>query len=107
MAATKPASPCCAASRGRTAKKPTEQPAVIRHQNGGTAAIVELPRGSFLMEMEDREGFPQDGEGPVRETLFTLTDIWAGRRRKASSPMATACLGVCRAGERKESHAVT
>ena len=29
--------------------------------------MVPLPGGTFLMGTEDNEGFPQDGEGPVRE----------------------------------------
>ncbi len=31
------------------------------------ARTVALPGGTFLMGTEDAEGFPQDGEGPVRE----------------------------------------
>jgi formylglycine-generating enzyme required for sulfatase activity len=32
--------------------------------------MAALSGGSFLMGTEDREGFPQDGEGPVRETIL-------------------------------------
>lgn len=30
-------------------------------------SMIDLPGGSFLMGTEDAEGFPTDGEGPVRE----------------------------------------
>jgi len=34
------------------------------------AAMVELEGGPFLMGTEDREGYPQDSEGPVREVVL-------------------------------------
>lgn len=54
---------CCVPSRGSpsTAVAVTlSQPGTIRP---GTAAIIG---GDFLMGTEDREGFPSDGEGPIR-----------------------------------------
>lgn len=36
--------------------------------------MVLLPGGSFLMGADDAEGFPEDGEGPVREV--TLASFW-------------------------------
>ncbi len=32
--------------------------------------MVELEGGAFLMGTEDREGYPQDSEGPVREVIL-------------------------------------
>jgi sulfatase modifying factor 1 len=32
--------------------------------------MVELEGGAFLMGTDDREGYPQDGEGPVREVVL-------------------------------------
>lgn len=39
--------------------------------------MVKLDGGRFLMGAEDQEGFPQDGEGPVR--AVTLTGFWIDR----------------------------
>ncbi|MFC0105969.1 formylglycine-generating enzyme family protein [Kibdelosporangium aridum] len=43
-------------------------------QDGDTVGMVLLPGGSFLMGTDDAEGFPEDGEGPVREV--TLASFW-------------------------------
>lgn len=39
--------------------------------------MVKLDGGRFFMGAEDQEGFPQDGEGPVR--AVTLTGFWIDR----------------------------
>ncbi|KQX48891.1 MULTISPECIES: SUMF1/EgtB/PvdO family nonheme iron enzyme [unclassified Paenibacillus] len=36
-------------------------------QGNGTEGMVYLQGGKFLMGTDDKEGFPADGEGPVRE----------------------------------------
>lgn len=75
-------SPCCAASRadGPRADAPTasnkkaasragEAPDA-RAEAGSTEGMVHLEGGTFLMGTEDAEGFPADGEGPVREVVL-------------------------------------
>jgi formylglycine-generating enzyme required for sulfatase activity len=54
---------CCTPARTVTAARiaPVPRPRASRH--GGT---IRLPGGTFLMGAEDGEGFPADGEGPVR-----------------------------------------
>lgn len=57
---------CCAASRSLEANHVSEE------QPEGTNPasadkMIYLPGGSFLMGTENKEGFPADGEGPVRE----------------------------------------
>lgn len=59
---------CCAPSGHDGAARP-ERLAPIA---GGAGALslegmIALPGGAFLMGTEDGEGFPSDGEGPVRE----------------------------------------
>ncbi len=69
------ASPCCAVRRpgggAGAAVAPTAAPgprAAGRAAAGHAAAgLVLLPGGTFLMGTDDAEGFPADGEGPVRE----------------------------------------
>lgn len=45
--------------------------------------MVHLPGGSFLMGTEDRQGFPADGEGPIRRITLDpfLIDTCAVRNR--------------------------
>ena len=50
-----------AASDSRSAPKPTSAP------DAPTAGMVRLEGGSFLMGTDSDEGFPADGEGPVRK----------------------------------------
>lgn len=62
--------PCCIPSRQREAelalsKRMAEERLVIR--TGSTAGMTKLDGGRFLMGAEDAEGFPADGEGPIRE----------------------------------------
>lgn len=48
-------------------------PAPRRHAPptpGNTRGMKSLPGGTFLMGTNDDEGFPQDGEGPVREVTL-------------------------------------
>lgn len=56
---------CCSASRspGGEERKPLQ----FEKGNGNLKGMIGLPGGSFLMGTDDKEGFPADGEGPVRE----------------------------------------
>ena len=76
----KPPPACCVPSRERAAVLEASRNASLtreRSVTGGTADMVELPAGRFLMGTEDREGFPADGEGPVR--AVTLDPFWIDR----------------------------
>lgn len=57
---------CCTASRGSDAQ--VREPAVeAGSESNSTEGMLKLPGGSFLMGTDTDEGFPDDGEGPVRE----------------------------------------
>ncbi|MGH2353793.1 MAG: formylglycine-generating enzyme family protein [Chloroflexota bacterium] len=63
--------PCCAASRPHTTETApaTHQAAVAtleRPPATSREGMVFIPGGEFLMGTDDKEGFPADGEGPVR-----------------------------------------
>lgn len=57
---------CCTASRNSNSqlRKPDVKTGSKNHSSEG---MLRLPGGSFLMGTETNEGFPEDGEGPVRE----------------------------------------
>lgn len=58
---------CCTASRNSNAQ--LREPEVEKgNENTSTEGMVKLPGGTFLMGTDTDEGFPEDGEGPVRET---------------------------------------
>ncbi|WP_210585992.1 formylglycine-generating enzyme family protein [Streptomyces sp. GESEQ-35] len=60
-------SPCCSLSgRGPAQPVPLSAPLPTAASGGSTEGMVLLPGGEFLMGAEDSEGFPADGEGPVR-----------------------------------------
>jgi sulfatase modifying factor 1 len=70
---------CCAPSRAPTA---TARPAAARPQRTDlppATGMVLLPGGRFRMGTEDADGFPSDGEGPVRtvEVRPLLVDRYA------------------------------
>ena len=62
---------CCAASRPRPSGGRRAAPPV-RPKAGtpSSAGMVRLPGGEFLMGTDDAEGFPADGEGPVRRVTI-------------------------------------
>jgi formylglycine-generating enzyme required for sulfatase activity len=74
----KQTSHCCAPSSKRThptlTHGETPVPAVSETRTLQTDGMIRLPGGTFLMGTEDREGFPSDGEGPVRE--ITVSPFW-------------------------------
>lgn len=63
---------CCAPSAGRPVDVADDGSA--SGATGSTDGMVLLEAGEFLMGTEDREGFPADGEGPVRPV--TLSPFW-------------------------------
>ena len=63
------ASPCCGPSRESRLEVGDNPPAGT---SGPTDGMVELDGGAFLMGTEDPDGFPADGEGPVREISLEL-----------------------------------
>jgi sulfatase modifying factor 1 len=78
--------PCCVPSRERAAVLEASQSASLVREKivaGGTTDMVELPGGRFLMGTEDREGFPADGEGPIRGVTLDpfLIDKYSVRNR--------------------------
>ena len=65
--------PCCVPSK-RRAERLVESRAAsaqrIRAASGSTSDMAKLDGGTFLMGTDAAEGFPQDGEGPVREVTL-------------------------------------
>lgn len=63
-------SPCCSAKRSGSSVH-TEAPAddfpFRRWEPASLDGMVRLDGGEFLMGTDDEEGFPDDGEGPVRK----------------------------------------
>lgn len=57
---------CCAPSAGRTPSGNGEN-VFKRVHDGSTSGMVKLEGGSFLMGTDYPKGFPDDGEGPVRD----------------------------------------
>jgi len=54
--------------------------------------MVELEGGAFLMGSDDREGYPQDGEGPVRKVVlgpFAIDPVALSNQRFAEFVAAT------------------
>ncbi|OAS14299.1 formylglycine-generating enzyme family protein [Paenibacillus oryzisoli] len=64
---------CCSASRASSDQPSAHPEAIMSVETLGTARQIDkdgmifIPGGKFLMGTDDREGFPADGEGPVRE----------------------------------------
>ena len=62
--------PCCVPSKHRAQQLDTSRRLSAertRVTTGSTERMVKLDGGRFLMGTESAEGFPADGEGPVRE----------------------------------------
>jgi len=58
---------CCVPSVERAALLKVPGNALARVARGSTGGMVKLDGGPFLMGTDDADGFPDDGEGPVRE----------------------------------------
>ncbi|MGW0581140.1 formylglycine-generating enzyme family protein [Streptomyces sp. NPDC002920] len=67
-------SACCAPRSGRAAARPV---VVLSagHRAGSLEGMVRVPDGEFLMGTDDTEGFPEDGEGPVRPVHLSAFHI--------------------------------
>ncbi|MFD0678862.1 MULTISPECIES: formylglycine-generating enzyme family protein [unclassified Paenibacillus] len=71
-----PTKPSCCSSTSRSAAQSikldsingsdTSPPISNQSNTPSTDGMIYLPGGEFLMGTDDQEGFPQDGEGPVR-----------------------------------------
>lgn len=57
---------CCPPPRGEDVVAPPDMPGASQDP-GEPPAMVTLPAGTFRMGTEDPDGFPADGEGPVRD----------------------------------------
>jgi sulfatase modifying factor 1 len=64
-------SACCAASRPESQRPPPRKPTAKKkkkkQRRTSVGEAVTVPAGSFQMGTLDEVGFPEDGEGPVRE----------------------------------------
>lgn len=58
---------CCTAGRNGSKKVHKQQHIKSSNTNNSTDGMTKLSGGSFLMGTDTEEGFPEDGEGPVRE----------------------------------------
>jgi sulfatase modifying factor 1 len=72
----KDAKACCAPGKHKKpdGRRLTASAALQRVRSGSTAGMVRLEGGAFLMGSDDQQGFPQDGEGPVRKV--SLDPFW-------------------------------
>ncbi|MFD1172384.1 formylglycine-generating enzyme family protein [Oceanobacillus picturae] len=59
---------CCAASRGESIKKsdPVRMPFGTTGRTNSQEDMILIKGGKFLMGTQEKAGFPEDGEGPIR-----------------------------------------
>src|SRR5258708_21777121 len=65
--------PCCVPSKERVValdKSRVASAERLRAVSGSTENMIRLDGGRFWMGTEDAEGFPADGEGPIREVTL-------------------------------------
>jgi sulfatase modifying factor 1 len=65
--------PCCVPSIERAVHLESSRKASaerLRAASGSTEGMIKLDGGRFLMGTENKEGFPADGEGPIREVIL-------------------------------------
>ena len=68
-----PPNPCCVPSKQRAVLLDISRRASAQRRratNGSTAAMIRLDGGTFLMGTDRDEGFPADGEGPIRKVML-------------------------------------
>ncbi|HEX7064129.1 MAG TPA: formylglycine-generating enzyme family protein, partial [Bacillales bacterium] len=58
---------CCAASRAHTDGRVATVKENTRQKTAPTEDMIYIPGGKFLMGTNSKEGFPADGEGPMRK----------------------------------------
>jgi len=66
---------CCTPVAVREISSQTKTPHAATIHAPLAAATVSLPGGSFLMGTNYSQGFPADGEGPVRRVILSSFDI--------------------------------
>src|SRR5699024_879408 len=54
----------------RATKGSVHEDDIRRGKEAVKSEMIELPGGDFLMGTEDKEGFPDDGEGPIRRVTI-------------------------------------
>ncbi|MGA1198290.1 MAG: SUMF1/EgtB/PvdO family nonheme iron enzyme, partial [Candidatus Latescibacterota bacterium] len=60
-------SPCCGAQRPKTStKRISKKHRSKSRKDTSLKGMVLIPGGTFRMGTNDAEGFPEDGEGPIR-----------------------------------------
>ena len=67
-----PPNPCCVPSKQRAVLLNISRQASAQRRratNGSTTAMIRLEGGTFLMGTDTDEGFPADGEGPIRNVM--------------------------------------
>ncbi|MEO6948603.1 MAG: formylglycine-generating enzyme family protein [Ginsengibacter sp.] len=74
---------CCAASREPSIKSEKDVKVKKYDADISTGNMIILPGGSFLMGTNDEEGFPSDGEGPIRE--INLNPFYVGQTTVTNS----------------------
>src|SRR6201996_7657468 len=68
-------SSCCTPSAQREAAEVLASPSVTAAATTPGRPMVTLPGGTFLMGTDYKQGFPADGEGPVRPVLLSPFSI--------------------------------
>jgi formylglycine-generating enzyme len=69
-----PGEPAGSPTDGSPTESPSKSPALVTLPPENVAGMTLLPGGEFLMGTNDREGYPADGEGPVRRV--TVRSFW-------------------------------
>ena len=99
LAAADRTHPCCVPSKQRAALLEIPARPFERMTGGAVEGMAKLDGGAFLMGTNSTEGFPNDGEGPVREITLDPFYIDQRRLRTRSSPSSFALPPI----ERKQS----
>jgi formylglycine-generating enzyme len=73
-AMTEPAAPCCSPSRDAGPRSAALAGPTVTARVAGAEGMVRLGGGEFLMGDDSPDGFPADGEGPVRSVR--LSPFW-------------------------------
>ena len=66
---------CCMPVSSREVSSQLKTPQATSTHTATTSASVSLPGGNFLMGTDYSQGFPADGEGPVRRVILSSFDI--------------------------------